>query len=116
LCRIFSSVPFQPPASIRPRIGIKSDPNQIRKYWSTSLNTAEISPPGVTYTATVSEATQILTFMFHPSNRWRILAIANMLAPLTSTVRIANEIPARALLLVPYRSLRWPGTECALQM
>ena len=34
--------------------------------------------------ATVSEATQMLTFMFQPSSRCRIFAMANMLAPLTS--------------------------------
>ena len=45
---IVAIILVQPPAWIRPRIGISSEPNQIRKNWSTSLNTAETSPPRVT--------------------------------------------------------------------
>jgi uroporphyrinogen decarboxylase len=38
----------------------------------------------------------MLMFMSHPSSRGRIFAMANMLAPLTITVRNVNEMPARA--------------------
>ena len=46
---------------------------------------------------TVIDDTQMLTFIFQPSSRFRIFAIANILAPLTITVRNVNEMPASAL-------------------
>ena len=40
-----ATMPFQPPASIRPRIGISSAPSQISTNCSTSLKMAESRPP-----------------------------------------------------------------------
>src|SRR6516165_4603896 len=48
LCWIRSTMPFQPPVSINPRMGMSSAPNQIRKNCSTSLKIAENSPPAAT--------------------------------------------------------------------
>ena len=81
---IFNIILPQPPQLIRPKIGTNSVPSQIRKNCTTSLNTAEISPPSVTYMATVSEETRMLQFMFQPSSKFRIFAMANMLDPLTN--------------------------------
>ncbi|OPZ63440.1 MAG: hypothetical protein BWY83_03405 [bacterium ADurb.Bin478] len=36
----------------------------------------------------------MLTFMSQPSSRFKIFAMANMLAPLTATVITLNEMPA----------------------
>ena len=56
--------------------------------------------------ATVIEATQMLMFMSQCSSKWRILAMANMLAPLTRTVTKANEMPATEAARLSYRRPR----------
>ena len=47
-CWMAAIILLQPPTWIRPRMGIKSEPSQIRKNCNTSLNTAESRPPSVT--------------------------------------------------------------------
>src|SRR5215469_18328623 len=106
----------QPPASYKPRIGISRAPAQIRKNCNTSLKIAERDPPSVTYTATVIEETQMLKLISQPSTICMTFAMANILTPLISTVMKANEIADNARLDSPKRSLRYPGTECVLEM
>jgi len=43
-----SIILVQPPAWMMPRIGMSSEPAQIKKYCSTSLKTAESRPPNAT--------------------------------------------------------------------
>src|ERR1700680_4030668 len=94
---------LQPPASYRPRIGISSAPAQIRKNCSTSLKMADLNPPSATYTPTVSDETQMLKLMSHPSTICMTFAIANMLTPLMSTVMNAKETADSARLGSPQR-------------
>src|SRR5512146_372792 len=91
----------QPPASIRPRMGMSSEPAQISTNCSTSLKMAERSPPSATYTATVSDETQMLKLMFQPSTTFITSAMEYMLMPLISTVMKAKEIAASARLDSP---------------
>ena len=60
LCAICSFRLLQPPASIRPSIGISNAPAQIKMNCRTSLKIAERRPPSATYTATVMDETQML--------------------------------------------------------
>src|SRR5271156_2220133 len=106
----------QPPASYNPRIGISNAPAQIRKNCRTSLKIAERSPPRVTYTATVSDETQMLKLRSQPKTICMTLAMANMLTPLMSTVMNANEIADSARAGSPNRSFKYPGTECVFEM
>src|SRR6185437_11108749 len=91
----------QPPASIRPRMGMSSEPAQMSTNCSTSLKMAERNPPRATYTATVSDETQMLKLMFQPSTTFMTRAMEYMLMPLISTVMKAKEIAARARLDSP---------------
>ena len=96
----------QPPASIKPRIGISNAPAQISTNCSTSLKIAERSPPRATYTATVSEDTQMLKLMSQPSTTFITSAIEYMLMPLMNTVISANEIAESAREASPKRSFK----------
>src|SRR6516164_1100167 len=106
----------QPPASISPITGITSAPAQIRMNCSTSLKMAERKPPSATYTATVTDDTQMLKLMSQPSTTFITSAIEYMLMPLISTVMKANETDDKVRADSPKRSLRYPGTECVLEM
>src|SRR5256885_7590785 len=97
---------LHPPASIKPRIGMSSAPAQIRMNCNTSLKMADRRPPSATYTATVSDDTQILKLMSHPSTTFMTNAMEYILMPLISTVMKANEMAERARLDSPNRSLR----------
>src|SRR5579872_883194 len=96
----------QPPASIRPRIGMSREPAQMSTNCSTSLKMAERRPPSATYTATVSDEIQMLKLMFQPSTTFVTRAMEYMLMPLISTVMKAKEMAARARLDSPYRSFK----------
>src|SRR5450432_3516422 len=105
---------LHPPASTNPRIGISSAPAQIKINCSTSLKIAERNPPSVTYTATVSEDTQMLKLMSQPSTTFITSAMEYILMPLMNTVINAKEIAESAREASPKRSFRYPGTECVL--
>src|SRR5579871_3670614 len=105
-----------PPASMRPRMGINSEPAQINTNCSTSLKIAERSPPSATYTATVSDETQMLKLIFQPSTTFITNAMEYMLMPLINTVMKAKEMAARVRLDSPNRNFRYPGTEWVLDM
>ena len=47
-CWMRATMPLQPWVSIKPRIGISSAPNQMRKNCNTSLKIAENNPPAAT--------------------------------------------------------------------
>src|ERR1700722_7735867 len=97
---------FHPPASTRPRMGIKSDPAQIKMNCSTSLKIAERKPPSVTKIATVMDEIQILKLMSQPSTTFITSAMEYMLMPLINTVMNAKEMAERARLDSPKRNFR----------
>src|SRR5256885_17199598 len=106
LCAIWSLRFPHPPTSINPRMGISNAPAQIRMNCSTSLKMAERRPPSATYTATVSDDTQMLKLMSQPSTTFMTRAMEYILMPLIRTVMKANEMAERARLDSPNRSLR----------
>ena len=64
----------------------------------------------------MSDDTQMLKWMSHPSTTFITRAIEYMLMPLMSTVMKANETAESKRLFSPKRSLRYPGTEWVLEM
>src|SRR5438094_8086334 len=79
VCAICSFRLLHPPASTNQRIGIKSTRPQIKMNCSTSLKIAERNPPNTTYTATVSDETQMLQLIFQPSTTLMTSAMKYML-------------------------------------
>jgi hypothetical protein len=77
---------------------------------------AESKPPSTTYAATVSDDTQILRWMSQPSTTFITSAIEYMLMPLIKTVINPKQMAASPRADSPYRSCRYPGTECVLEM
>ena len=67
---------------------------------------AERRPPSATYTATVSEETQMLKLMSQPSTTFITSAMEYMLMPLISTVMNANVMAESAREGSPKRSFR----------
>jgi hypothetical protein len=97
-------------------IAINREPSQMRTNCSTSLKIAESRPPRKTYTATVSDETQMLKWMSQPNTTFITSAIEYMLMPLISTVIKPKQMAASARDDSPNRSFKYPGTECVFEM